>query len=123
MARVDKVLAEHLASEEHPLQVDADDAVELVFGDVEERCCRVDPGAIDDDVNTAGALQDGAEQRFSFRFAGRFCGMEPCAPSGSLDRGEPRPGLLCISTDDHDLGARGRKSPGHRTAQARRCRR
>ena len=93
LAGLDEVFAEHLTPEEHALQVDADDAIELVFGDVEKRGRRVDAGAVDDDVDAAGALQDGAEQRFDFGFAGRFCGVKPRAAAGRLDlrRASPWP--------------------------------
>ena len=95
MAGVDQVLAEHLTSEEHALQVDANDAIELVFGDVEKRRRGVDAGAVDDDVDAAGALQSTASSSDSdFRFAGRFGGVKPRAPAGRVDRGDPRPGLL-----------------------------
>ena len=120
---LDEMLAEHLAAEEHAFEIDADDPIELVFGDVEKRGGRVDAGAVDDDVDAAGALKHGGEQRFDLSFARRFGRVKPCAAAGRLDRGEPRPGLLLVSADD----ARPRRPrpqalrPSRRTA--RRCRR
>ena len=109
--------AEHLTAEEHALQIDAHDAIELVFGDVEKRRRRVDARAVDDDVDAAGALKDGAEQRFDLGLAGGFRRVKPCAAAGRLDLAEPRVGLLFVSADEDDLGARARKTFGHRAAQ------
>ena len=61
-AVIDEVLAEDLAGAEDGGEVGVDDALEFLLGDVEERGGGVDAGAVDEDVDLAGALEHGVEQ-------------------------------------------------------------
>ena len=86
LAALDEILAEHLAAEEHALDVDAQDAVELLLADVEERRGGVDAGAVDDDVDAAAAREHRVEQALRLGLAGRFGGVEPRLAAGGGDR-------------------------------------
>src|SRR5688500_20185228 len=85
MTRLNEMLAKHLAAEEDPLQIDADDPIEFLFCNLEKGRGRVDAGTIDDDVDTAGALQYGVQQRLNLRFTRRFGGVKPPASGRRLD--------------------------------------
>ena len=117
MAGLDHVLAEYLTSEEHALQVHANDAIEFIFGDVEKRRSGVDAGAVDDDVDAAGTAEHSVEQRLDFRFARRFGGLKPRASARRVDPCDPRIGLVLVASDDHGLGACPCKPFGHGAAQ------
>ena len=117
MPRFDKMSAEDLAAEEHALQVHADDAVELFFGDVEKRRSRVDAGAVHDDIDAARPLQNGAQQRFNLGFARGLGSVKPRAAAAGLDGREPYVGFVLVASDDDDLGAGSGKSFCHRATQ------
>ena len=117
MAGLDQMFAEHLAAEEHALQVHANDAIEFILGDVEKRRGGVDAGAVDDDVDASGTTQHGVEQRLDLRFARRFGSVKPRASARRVDSRDPRIGFVLVAPDDHGLGACPRKPFGHGAAQ------
>ena len=114
---VHEIFAEDLAAEENTLHVHAQDAVELLLGDVEEGRGGIDAGAIDDNVDPAAALEHGGEQALDLGLAGGLGGVKPGLAAGGGDLVEPRLRLLGVAADNDDLGARAGQAFSHGTAQ------
>ena len=117
LSAVDEVFSENLTAEENALHIHAENAVELLFGDVEERRGGVDAGAIDENVHAAGTLENGGEQAFDFWLAGGFSGVEPSLASGSGDSIEAGFGFVGIAANDDHFGASAGESFGHRATE------
>jgi len=97
LTRADKVFAKYLAAEKHPFEVHAHDAIELLLADLEKRRGRIDARAVDDDVDTAGARENGIAQRLDLGLARGLGGVKPCAAAGGVDLRDARVRLFLAS--------------------------
>jgi hypothetical protein len=114
---LDQILAEDLTAEEHPLQIDLHDAIELVLANIEVGRRGVHPGAIDHDIHAAGALQHRGRAAPAARSSrwprpGRNI---PCRRR--LDPIQPGLGLVGVAPHQRHLGAGGGQAFAHGTAQ------
>jgi hypothetical protein len=72
--------------EEQALHVDAEDAVELLFGHVEHRLIPVRrAGVVDDDVEVAEPVERAADERGHVAVAAHIAGAEERATAGGAD--------------------------------------
>ncbi len=114
---IDEVLAEDLAGAEDGGEVGVDDALVFVFGDVEERSGGVGAGAVDEDVDLAGALEDGFEEVVE-RFArGDIDGDEVAFAAVGFDFGEAFFGFFGDAAAEDDFRAGACEADGHGSAE------
>jgi len=117
MLAIDPMLGEHLAAEEHALEVHREDAFEFFPRQLEDRCRGVHAGTVHEDVDAAAGFQDAGEQRLERGLVVRLAGLEERAASGGFDFGDARRGLVGFASDQHDGRAGGGQAFGHRAAE------
>jgi len=114
---LDEVLAKHLAGQHDAFQVHVDDAVELIFGNVEERRRRIDARAVHQNIHATKFLQNIREQLLQRCLGSRFARKEFSVAAALGDGIQTRLSLGRIAANERHRRARDGDAFGHFAAQ------
>ena len=111
------MLAKNLTGQHQPLQIDGDDLVEFLLGNVEKRGGGINPGTVHEDVHGAEPLDHVGQQLLQARLGSGVTGEKLRLAAALGDVIEPRPGLGGVPSDERHGGAGDGDTFGHFPAQ------